>query len=134
MRTIAVGILILLSTPALAADGTVTTVTRQDCSRVTIHRPSADVQYQPGVDVYGRSVAPADLGGGSSITIPDQIDINIGIKLDEKYGLGSGGFYSSDASIGKVTVKDGAMYWNGKRMDEVDQHALAEACRKAFPR
>jgi hypothetical protein len=133
MKTISVGLLTLLSASVLAADGTVTIVTRQDCSRVTIHRPSADVQYQPGVDVYGRSVAPADLGG-SSITIPDQIDINIGIKLDEKYGLGSGGFYSSDASIGKVTVKDGAMYWNGKRMDEGDQHALAEACRRAFPR
>jgi hypothetical protein len=126
-------LLLLLSFPALAAEDHVQ-VTRRDCDNVSVYTPSPDVNYQPGKDVYGRSVAPADLGGGSNIKMPDQIDINIGIKLDEKYGIGDNGRFSSEASIGKVTVKDGAFYWNDKRMDDGDQHAIAEACRKAFPK
>ena len=39
------------------------------------HEPAPDVAYQPGVDVHGRAVAPADLNGGSQIELPDVIYI-----------------------------------------------------------
>ena len=117
--------------PLLAADGT-GTVSRQDCGRITVHTPAPGVEYKPGEDVQGRKVAPADLGGGSAIVLPNEIVIDIGIKLDEKYGLGAGGVYAGAASVGKVAVRDGALYWNDRRMDAADQHAIAEACRKAY--
>lgn len=124
--------LALASVSASAADGTVTVISRQDCGRLSTHTPAPDVAYKPGVDVRGRPVAPADLGGGSAISMPGEIVIDIGIKLDEKYGLGAGGVYAGAASLGKVTVRDGATYWNDKRMDDADRHAVAEACKKAY--
>ena len=95
-------------------------VNRKDCKRVPRYAPSADVEYKPGIDV----------GGGSPIKIPDEITIPIGIDLDEKYGLGAGGKYTSEATIGMVKVRGGRVYYDGKPIDEGDQAAIAAACKK----
>jgi hypothetical protein len=68
--------------------------------------------------------------GGSQIKIPDEITIPIGIDLDEKYGLGAGGKYTSEATIGTVKVCGGRVYYDGKPIDEGDQAAIAAACKK----
>ena len=94
--------------------------------------PAPDVAYKPGVDVYGRRVAPADLGGGSPIKLPKEITIDIGIDLEEKYGLGAGGTYTGTADIGKVKVKDGRVTFNGQPLGDQEQQAIAEACRKTY--
>ena len=107
-------------------------VTRQACDSITVHTPAPDVAYKAGEDVYGHKVAPADLGGGSPVVIPDEVQINVGIDLNEKYGLGAGGLFESHAVLGKVTVKDGAIYWNDRRIDSADEQAILEACKKAF--
>ena len=108
------------------------TVSRKDCKRVTRYAPSADFAYTPGVDARGRKVAPADVGGGSRIKIPDEISISIGIDLDEKYGLGAGRKYTGEATIGTVKVRGGRVYYDGKPIDEGDQAAIAAACKKAY--
>src|SRR5271168_4053724 len=37
-------------------------ITRDMCNQASVqYQPAPDVAYQPGVDVYGRPVAPADL-------------------------------------------------------------------------
>lgn len=122
----------VIGAAAPPAEAQVVIVSRQDCDRITVHRPAPDVAYKAGEDVYGRKVAPADLGGGSPVVVPDEVQINVGIDLDEKYGLGAGGVFESHAVLGKVTVKDGAIYWNDRRVDSADEHAILEACKKAF--
>ncbi|MGJ3261168.1 MAG: hypothetical protein ACFE0S_16335 [Rhodospirillales bacterium] len=52
-------------------------ITKKDCQRVVRHQASADVAYQPGVDVRGNAVAPADASGGFTIPIPDVFEFNI---------------------------------------------------------
>ena len=67
--------------PAPAAAEQVVTVTAGDCRRVVAHVAAADVEYRPGVDVRGRKVAPADLGGGPPIKLPDEIAFDIKVDL-----------------------------------------------------
>src|SRR4051812_10791297 len=57
------------------------------CRQLVQHVPADDVTYKPGVDVHGKAVVPADLGGGSNITMPDQVDIQIGIDLADRLAL-----------------------------------------------
>ena len=108
------------------------TVSKKDCARIVRHAPSADVAYKPGVDVYGRKVAPADLGGGSAIKLPKEITIDIGIDLEEKYGLGADSDYTGTANIGKVKVKNGRVTFNGQPLGNREQQAIAAACRKTY--
>ena len=106
------------------------TVTKRDCKRITKYVPAPDVAYRPGGGVRGKKFAPADLGGASPIKIPDEISIDIGIDLEEKYGLGAGGKYTGEGIIGTVTVKKGRVYFNGQPLTASDQAVLAKACRE----
>lgn len=134
MRTLfsVVSILSMFAAAAMAASakGSSVKLTRSECNRIVKHQSSAE--YKPGVDVRGKKVKGADLPGGSPIKLPETISIDIGFDLDKKYGLGSGGKYTGESVIGKVTVKGDKVYWDGKPLDPGDQTAIAEACRKAY--
>src|SRR5262245_4444255 len=62
-------------------------ISRKDCSRLVNHEPAPDVTYQPGVDVHGRPVAPADLGGGQQIQLPDVIYIPIEVLTQDSFNI-----------------------------------------------
>jgi hypothetical protein len=120
---------------AVAPDGRAAgkiTVSRKNCATIVTHTPSADVTYKPGVDVRERKVVPADLGGGSPIKLPKEITIDIGIDLEEKYGLGAGGDYTGTTNVGKVTVKNGHVTFNGQPLGNQEQQAITAACRNSY--
>jgi hypothetical protein len=119
----------LLVAPAVGQDKV--RVTKRDCKRV-LKRQVKSAEYKPGVDARGRRVKSADLGGGSPIKLPKEITIDIGIDLDEKYGLGSGGKYTGTANIGKVKVRDSQVFWNGQPLGNHEQSAIADACRRMY--
>jgi hypothetical protein len=81
IRSFAIAAALLLAAEAGAEEATVQ-VTKQDCARLVHHQPSADVAYQPGVDVHGRPVAAADLpGSGNTLKLlPDVLEFNIPIN------------------------------------------------------
>ena len=108
------------------------TVSKKDCAGIVAHAPSADVAYKPGTDVHGRKVTPADLGGGSPLKLPKEITIDIGIDLEEKYGLGAGGDYTGTANVGKVKVKNGQITFNGQPLGNQEQQAISAACRDTY--
>lgn len=122
----------LLSVTPTPADTTKLVVSKKDCARLTKHTPRADVEYKPGVDARGKKVKPADLPGGNPIKMPEQITIDIGFDLADKFGLGSGGKYEGKGYVGKVTVKGDKVYWNDQPLDQGDQQVIADACRKAY--
>jgi len=119
--------------PAVA-DDSVVEVSRKDCKRLLRHEPRADVEYKPGVDVRGKPVAPADVPGSPAIKLPKTINIPIGIDLEEKYGLGAGGKYTGEATIGTVKVRKGRVYWNNELLGDAEQARIAEACRRTYGR
>jgi len=103
----------------------------QVCSSLGIDPgvPSAD--YQPGVDVNGRPVAPADLPDSPEPLKLDNFPIEIKADLAGKFGVpASGGAFSAKAILGYVTLHDNRAYFNGQPISADQSSALAEACRK----
>jgi hypothetical protein len=122
------------------------TVTADSCRRVTAHVPAPDVAYKPGVDVRGRAVAPADLGGGYPDLMPEQITINLGVDLADRLGRARAKAakqpataanrptlpYEGKVPLGTVTLKGNQLYWNDQPLAPQDEAALAAACRDSL--
>ncbi|KZD09849.1 hypothetical protein [Oceanibaculum pacificum] len=104
------------------------------CQRAVAHKPEVGATYQPGVDAYGRPVAPADLGGGSAIRIPETIGIDITVDLQKRFGLpGNSRLFFPEAQIGRVEVgRDGKVLFNGEPVSGDEQLAIEAACREAL--
>ena len=129
-RYLAIPVLLVLAAPA-GAETTTITVTTADCRNVVAHTPDASVAYTPGVSAYGKRVAPADLGGGSTIKPPESFSMQINIDLQERFGLPANkGQYMGEVNAGKVEFKDGKLTYNGQELATGSQNAVAEACRK----
>jgi hypothetical protein len=105
-------------------------ISRKDCSRLVNHEPAPDVTYQPGVDVHGRPVAPADLGGGQQIQLPDVIYIPIEVLVQDKYGIPANSvLYDATALVGVVSVRGNRVYFEDQELTDPEVAALEQACR-----
>ena len=111
------------------------TVSVKDCHRWITHRPSADINHKPGVDVRGRRVAPADLSVMRVIKAQDTITFNITYD-----GLGNLGLRDAEASLlaGDTVVAavaceipNGQLEFNGQRLTYPEIGILAASCKKA---
>ncbi len=100
------------------------------CQTLTRHRPSADTEYRPGVDVKGRPVAPADLPGSASIGAIDRFDIPVTLDLARRLGLGvpTGGL-RGNTQIGWLTLDANRLYFNGQPIGDAAQAELYAYCR-----
>jgi hypothetical protein len=136
--------LLVLMGPTIAASDTVGVngesvyVTRSDCMALVRHHPSADATYQPGVDVHGKYVAPADLpAGNTTVTLPDKVQFDLKIN-PVTYGKTTANATSSNyantaMSVAHVSVdlKTGQTLLNGKPLDGDQDQYVVDACRKA---
>ena len=105
-------------------------ISRRDCERLVRHEPAPDVAYQPGVDVHGRPVAPADLGGGVQLELPDVIYIPIEIFLQDKYGIPANSvLFNARAQVGVVEVHGNRVYYEDQLLTDPETAALEAACR-----
>lgn len=109
---------LLLFLPLTAMAQTVV-VEEGRCRLVEVHKPAPDVAYQPGVDVNGRPVAPADLGGGSPVTGPSEVSIQLLIPLTDFLAVAPPFLDLTDVDAGEVTVdtRTGAIRYRGQRLD-----------------
>ena len=129
----------LFSSGSLAADPYLR-ISDDDCRRLIRHSPSADVAYQPGVDVRGKAVAPANLnanepGGQPELIMPRFVLIPIEVDLFDRFGLPPDGeTYEADAFIGEVTVDlvTGEAFFNGQPLQDEAQAELAARCREGI--
>ena len=124
-------IFLVLATVAWAAPVSAeVAISRKDCSRLVNHEPAPDVNYQPGVDVHGRPVAPADLGGGQQIQLPDVIYIPIEVLIQDKYGIPANSvLYDATALVGVVSVRGNRVYFEDQELTDPEVAALEQACR-----
>ena len=93
-------ILVLMAQPASAEEISVQSAknvaearsinegTRKFCRLLPAHAPDADVTYQPGVDVRGRAVVPADLNSANNPIVPEVVKIPLSVDLVEEFDLG----------------------------------------------
>ena len=125
----------LMPMAAPAAPATVA-VSAGDCRQLMVpHEPADDVAYKPGVDVDGRAVAPADLGGGAPIPLPDEYVIPIEVDLDDRFGVPANeNLFKGDTTIGTVTLRGNRVFFAGREIGDATRHAIAEACRERLDR
>ena len=129
--------LILMGATAAATAQTTVQISEQDCSQLTRHIASNDATYQPGVDVNGSAVAPADLNGSGQIPAPDAITIPLTLDLASRLGIPPGGNadYLARPVIGDVVVsRDGRVTFNGTPLTSDAQHELAQKCQRVDKR
>ncbi|MBX7200046.1 MAG: hypothetical protein K1X51_11825 [Rhodospirillaceae bacterium] len=130
--------------PAFAQSQTAS-ISVSDCQRIVSHKPNADVEYKPGVDVHGKPVVPADVGGGYGMTLPESIDIQIGVDLADRLALRDARNkgksqepvrkvmpFAGYAPLGTLSVRGNDLYWNDQRLQPQDEALLASACRQGF--
>lgn len=98
---------------------------RDDCRNLVVHLPAPGVAYRPGVDVHGKPVAPADLGGSAT----GGGEITIQLQMDMLRGQGRGGV-EANAGLGTLTIRNGRGYLNGEPLHGWEQEVLLDACRK----
>lgn len=140
-RALAVGVSLgLVALPALAQqeDGQPLriVITKLDCSRLIRHVPDPDVAYQPGVDVNGRAVAPADVPGSGADAIPgllpDVLEFPLTIKPMQGATYAVRGSGDSQATLGTVRydLARDVFTINGQPLGSAEQRDLARACAK----
>jgi len=128
MRSSIVAALVYVLTATVSVAETLT-ITQAECRKVVRHQPSADVAYVPGVDVRGRRVAPANLGGEIQIAVPEEIEIPITVELDKTIGAAPSGLYKPEAYIGNVVYKNGRAWYNGQPLETGANAEVVAACR-----
>jgi hypothetical protein len=130
MRIIGSIALVLVAVAWAAPASAEIAISRKDCQRLVNHEPAPDVTYQPGVDVHGRPVVPADLGGGQQIQLPDVIYIPIEVLIQDKFGIPANSvLYDATALVGVVSVRGNQVYFEDQPLTDPEIVALEEACR-----
>ena len=130
MRTIGSIALVLVTAAWAAPASAEIAISRKDCQRLVNHEPAPDVTYQPGVDVHGRPVVPADLGGGQQNQLPDVIYIPIEVLIQDKFSIPANSvLYDATALVGVVSVRGNQVYFEDQELTDPEIAALEQACR-----
>jgi hypothetical protein len=105
------------------------------CSAVDYQKPPS-VDYQPGVDVNGKKVTPADLPNQQKMTLPKKITIpltaslakllNLDTTKDPASKLGPG----TEAQLGSFIVEGNQVSFNGKPLTAEQKEKVTAACAK----
>lgn len=128
-------VILALSGTAIAAQKDKITVDPRLCQTLTKHVPDADVTYQPGVDVTGRDVVPADLDEERFPIVPDEITIPLSVDLMQFLALNPQAFPAqalkrNDIPLGALTITKGQILFNGQPLSDAQQDNLAVLCLK----
>ncbi|MDJ0950392.1 MAG: hypothetical protein QNJ94_15880 [Alphaproteobacteria bacterium] len=119
--------------PTVVQTGTKARISRDDCRRVVEHVARADVEYQPGVDVHGRPVVPAETDGSIRLEPPEEyvIDFEIDLRLR---GLVPQPDKKLDLQLGQIEIRNNRAYLNGQPLFDEAEAILAEKCRERLAR
>jgi len=110
-------------------------VSRKDCQALVRYVPDPGVAYQPGVDVRGRPVAPADLPGSTiQGVLPRTVEFDV--SFYPMAGRWPGRFDQSELYVGTVRydLGTGEVLFNGVPLTNPEKDELAQHCRQALRR
>jgi hypothetical protein len=124
---------IVAATTTRAAERTIA-IARSDCELAVRYVAPAGVDYQPGVDVNGRPVAPADLDDGRRLQRPESIPVIISEDTRKRFHVSHHSpLFDADAVVGIVELRlsDRRLTFNGVELSDPEANALAAMCRDA---
>jgi hypothetical protein len=107
MKKFVLALLLLLPAAAQAADAP--KLDPQACKNLS-------AAYQPGIDVRGKPVAPADLNA-PVVGMPDKFSFDVNVDVAQKVGLPVPPGTQMLARAGTVTYDKGVLSFNGKPLD-----------------
>jgi predicted acetyltransferase len=128
-----IALFLVLSFQANAA-GTSPKVDPALCNALVKNTPDANVAYQPGIDVEGNAVAPADLPGSPQIKLPQKINIPLTLNLAKVLNLNTSVYpynqlgQGTEAQLGTLTVDGDKVTFNGQDLSGAQQDKLAVLC------
>lgn len=139
MKILSALLILGLIFPALSSQAETVSITRQDCSRLIRHQPSPDIAYKPGLDAYGREVAPADLpGSGNQIKLlPEVLQFDIALNpmvgQSTQAALAAKGLDNTKMGVAAIHYDFGKnqFFINGQPLSGQELHELSEACAQA---
>ena len=126
-----------IAVPSAGAVERTITVARSDCELAVRYVTPPGVEYQPGVDVHGKPVVPADLYGDRSLALPESIPIVISDEQRKRFHLRyNSPLFDADAIVGIVEfhLSDRRLTFNGVELSDPEASALATLCREAARR
>lgn len=127
----AVGLLLAcsLAAPALAAERHA--YGDDECQRAARISAAPGAEYQPGVDVNGRPVAPADIQPGVKIDPPRVIEFPVTMDVAKRLGFDTRGPYEANVTVANVRIDGNRVSINGQEVNPDDSVDLVAACRAA---
>jgi hypothetical protein len=117
-----------------AAERTIA-VARSNCELAVRYVAPAGVDYQPGVDVNGRPVAPADLDDDHRLQLPESIPVLVTDDMRRRFRVfHHSPLFDTDAAVGVVELRlsDRRLTFNGVELSDPEANALAAMCRDAM--
>ena len=118
-----------LITPALAAERHA--YSDDECQRAVRIPGQPGAEYQPGVDVNGRAVAPADLQPSLKIEPPRVIEFPVTMDVAKRIGFDTRGALEANVTVANVRIEGNRVSINGQEINPNDSADLVAACRAA---
>jgi hypothetical protein len=114
------------------ADGRIV-VTRDLCNQVNVeHHPAPDVNYRPGVDVYGNPVVPPDLPSAGPYYGGVGASSSTDLLITPQNRVVTRGGVTGETYVGRVTVDPaGRVALNGQPLESSTQIQLQQLCARA---
>lgn len=112
-------------------------ISLEDCRRATRYVEPEGVAFEPGKDVYGREVDPADLNGGTGqVELPEIIEFDVAFNplSDLAISQGTRDFSNTSDSLGRVTFDTvtNRLTFNGETLSADTEADLIAQCREAL--
>tara|TARA_B100000686_G_C16787332_1_gene976140 strand:+ start:2970 stop:3509 length:540 start_codon:yes stop_codon:yes gene_type:complete len=111
---------------AIGAEGEIV-VERKVCRYLTAYQQAQDVEFEPGIDVNGRAVVPADINA-SPFQPADEFEFNVAVDLVEYLGLPVMPGVEAYTGVGKVAVKNNQLYFDDEPLKPESEQALYALC------
>jgi hypothetical protein len=127
------GLFLLAGILAIPAVGNAETVriSRTDCQRLIEHKARSDVAYQPGIDVRGKQVVPAQGPGTPDMgaLVPEMLEFSIALN-PLKGGAARFGETSLGVGMIQFDMKKRQAMLDGVPLTRGDTQALLDECRR----
>lgn len=120
---IGAGLMLTAPSPALAE------FDPDDCRIIERHSPDDDVAFEPGVDVDGEPVAPADLPGQRGVEVSGAIAFPVTVDVFERLGVDRTDGVAIEGEIGVLRLEDGQLTFNDLPLESATSGDLAILCQ-----
>jgi len=123
--------LFLCAYPACAAPPAVDSVL---CNTSKIHTQNPGATYQPGVDVHGKPVTPADLPNATNMILPERMVFPLTIDLAKALNLDTSAYpynklgAGTEADLGDLEIYGTNIFFKGRPISDETWNKLAVVC------